>query len=61
MCEWYVCDASMAFISTKPTDAGVEHLARLKSLTFLDVYDTQVSKDGAVRLAEALPGCRINH
>ena len=45
--------------NTSVTDMAVETLGALKSLTTLDLSGTSIGEDGAARLREALPGCKI--
>jgi hypothetical protein len=41
------------------TDAGLEHLKSLASLKELELWDTQVTKEGLAKLKAALPNCKI--
>jgi hypothetical protein len=43
------------------TDAGLKHLAALKNLKRLNLWDTNVTDAGAKWLKEALPQCEIHH
>jgi Leucine-rich repeat (LRR) protein len=44
---------------TKITDAGLEHLKKLKELSMLVLYSTQVTDGGVAKLQKALPNLRI--
>ncbi|MBR90642.1 MAG: hypothetical protein CMO66_05140 [Verrucomicrobiales bacterium] len=41
------------------TDAAVEDLAQMKNLRALDLQGTLVTRQGVVRLRQALPGCAV--
>lgn len=41
------------------TDAGMAHLAGIKTLEYVGLEDTRVSPPAARKLGEALPNCRI--
>jgi hypothetical protein len=43
------------------TDAGLVHLAKCKSLTFVSLAGTKVTKAGVEKLSLALPKCRIEY
>ena len=45
--------------SCRITDKALVRLASLKSLMFLDLYDTEVTPEGASFIKSALPDCRI--
>ena len=49
-------DRIMAAVS----DAGLEHLSKLSGLKQLYVGDTEVTLEGARKLRESLPGCKIH-
>jgi hypothetical protein len=44
---------------TAVTDAGVQDLAKLKSLKYLVVALSKMSEAGAAELRQALPDCEI--
>ena len=41
------------------TDAGLEHLRRMKQLRSVVLYGTQVTAAGVAKLRQALPNCKI--
>ncbi len=43
------------------TDASIESLAAMHSLTLLDVKSTDITKRGAGRLEKLMPNCTIDH
>jgi hypothetical protein len=45
--------------AAKVADAGLEHLQRLKQLTDLRLYDTQVTDARVKKFQQALPNCWI--
>jgi hypothetical protein len=44
---------------TKITDAGLKKIARLKTLTKLNLDSTALSESAVAELKAALPGCHI--
>jgi hypothetical protein len=44
---------------TNVSDAGIEEIAKLKSLEFLDVSETSVTEQGVEELQLAAPKCRV--
>jgi hypothetical protein len=42
-------------------DEAIPHLARLGRLTYLYIYDTSITSDGAAKLREALPNCAVTY
>ena len=45
---------------TRVTDAGLEHVAKLKGLTILELEDTKVSDAAVTKLSKQLPECGIS-
>jgi len=45
--------------SCRITDKALVRLASLRSLTFIDLYGTEVTPEGASFLKKSLPECRI--
>jgi hypothetical protein len=55
-------DQKLSFLtlrSCRITDKALVRLASLRSLTFIDLYSTEVTPEGASFLKESLPECRI--
>jgi hypothetical protein len=53
--------AQVNLYGTPVTDAGLEHLKELKSLTGLNLKGTKVTPKGLDELHAAIPGCKIEH
>jgi hypothetical protein len=51
---------SLSLEGTRITDAGLAQLGRHKKLSYLSAGRTQVTADGAARLQELLPECRVS-
>jgi Leucine Rich repeat len=51
--------SSLTLRSCRITDEALVRLASLKSLTFIDLYSTEVTPEGASFLKKSLPDCRI--
>jgi serine/threonine protein kinase/Leucine-rich repeat (LRR) protein len=50
---------SLFLSSTSLTNAAVPHLAKIGTLTHIEIQGTKIDEQGAKELAKALPGCRI--
>ena len=46
-------------MKTDISDAGVDHLAKIKTLRILKLGGTYVTKKGLDQLRRALPDCRV--
>lgn len=52
--------ASLDLDRAHATDAGLEHLARLKGLAERNLEETEVTAQGIAKLKAALPHCNIS-
>jgi hypothetical protein len=50
---------TLSLVLTRVTDTSVESLSAMKSLTRLEIGTTLISAQGARRLREMLPGCKV--
>lgn len=46
--------------STRATDSGLEHLSKLKRLTWVSLRRTKVTPAGIEKLRHAFPKCQID-
>lgn len=53
----YYLDLSNTTIS----DKTIDELQKMTTLTYVNISGTQVTNQGAARLREALPDCKVNH
>ena len=44
---------------TQVTDAGIDHLLHLSKLERVSCHSTDVTAEGARKLRQAIPGCRV--
>jgi hypothetical protein len=51
---------TLSLSDTQVTDAGLEHLKRLKNLRYLNLTGTQVTYEGIHMLKKTLPNCSID-
>ena len=52
---------SLNLFSTAISDDGFDELSRFTQLKHLDIQRTQISDEGAKKLARAMPGTQLQH